>query len=109
MTGTRAWGPASPPRRWSRPFRVVRWRVGTSFNNSCSTQIERCSGSGSHIAGCHGGSSVALYAVTGGGHTWPGSSIDLPMNGHVTQDINAADLMLEFFSHHPPPSKNAKS
>jgi polyhydroxybutyrate depolymerase len=34
--------------------------------------------------GCHGRSSVALYAVTGGGHTWPGSSIDLPMNGHVT-------------------------
>ena len=59
--------------------------------------------------GCARGADVVLYAVTGGGHTWPGSSIDVPMNGHVTQDINAADLMLEFFSQHPPPSKNAKS
>jgi polyhydroxybutyrate depolymerase len=59
--------------------------------------------------GCGRGAGVVLYAVTGGGHTWPGSSIDLPMNGHTTQDINAADLMLEFFSHHPAPSKNAKS
>jgi polyhydroxybutyrate depolymerase len=48
-----------------------------------------------------------LYAVTGGGHTWPGS-FDVPMLGHTTQDINAADLILDFFSHHPP-SKNAKS
>jgi len=59
--------------------------------------------------GCARGADVVLYAVTDGGHTWPGSSIDVPMNGHTTQDINAADLMLEFFSHHPPPSKNAKS
>jgi polyhydroxybutyrate depolymerase len=59
--------------------------------------------------GCARGADVVLYAVTGGGHTWPGSSIDVPMNGHTTQDINAADLILDFFSHHPPPSKNAKS
>jgi hypothetical protein len=38
----------------------------------------------------------------------PGS-FDLPMFGHVTQDINAADLILDFFSHHPAPAKNAKS
>jgi polyhydroxybutyrate depolymerase len=42
-----------------------------------------------------------LYSVTGGGHTWPGTSIDVARLGHVTQDINAADLMLEFFADHP--------
>lgn len=58
--------------------------------------------------GCARGAGVVLYAVTGGGHTWPGTTIDVPMFGHTTQDINAADLMLEFFSRHPP-TKNAKS
>jgi polyhydroxybutyrate depolymerase len=50
--------------------------------------------------GCRGGNAVVLYAVPGGGHTWPGS-FDVPMRGHVTQDINAADLILDFFAHHP--------
>jgi polyhydroxybutyrate depolymerase len=59
--------------------------------------------------GCDRANAVVLYSVTGGGHTWPGSSIDLPMFGQTTQDINAADLMLDFFSHHPPPAKNAKN
>jgi polyhydroxybutyrate depolymerase len=58
--------------------------------------------------GCARGAGVVLYAVTGGGHTWPGTTIDVPMFGHTTQDINAADLMLDFFSRHPP-TKNAKS
>jgi len=71
---------------------------------SIGTEVQRIA-----YRGCDGANAVVLYAVTGGGHTWPGSNIDLPMNGHTTQDINAADLMLEFFSHHPPPSKNAKS
>jgi polyhydroxybutyrate depolymerase len=59
--------------------------------------------------GCARGKGVVLYAVTGGGHTWPGTSIDVPRNGHTTQDINAADLILEFFAQHPPHRKNAKS
>jgi polyhydroxybutyrate depolymerase len=58
---------------------------------------------------CTGSAGVVLYAVTGGGHTWPGTSIDVPRNGHTTQDINAADLILEFFAQHPPHRKNAKS
>jgi polyhydroxybutyrate depolymerase len=59
--------------------------------------------------GCARGADVVLYAVTGGGYTWPGSSIDVPRFAHTTQVINSADLILEFFSHHPPSSKNAKS
>jgi poly(3-hydroxybutyrate) depolymerase len=38
--------------------------------------------------------------VTNGGHTWPGS-IDVPRLGHVTHDIDAADLILAFFDAHP--------
>ena len=58
--------------------------------------------------GCRRGVSVVLYAVRGGGHTWPGTTFDLPMNGPTTHDVNAADLILDFFAHRPA-TKNAKS
>jgi polyhydroxybutyrate depolymerase len=70
---------------------------------SIGTEVQRIA-----YRGCARSAGVVLYAVTGGGHTGPGTSIDVPMNGHTTQDINAADLILDFFAHHPP-SKNAKS
>jgi polyhydroxybutyrate depolymerase len=63
---------------------------------SIGTEVQRLA-----YRGCRGGTGVELYAVTGGGHTWPGTSIDLPRNGHTTQDINAADLILDFFADHP--------
>ena len=72
-------------------------------SQAIGTEVQRIT-----YRGCDRANAVVLYSVTGGGHTTPGS-FDVPRNGHVTQDINAADLMLEFFSHHPPPSKNAKS
>jgi polyhydroxybutyrate depolymerase len=75
----------------------------TPAHQGIGTEVQRIA-----YRGCDGGNAVVLYAVKGGGHTTPGS-FDIPSNGHVTQDINAADLMLEFFSQHPPPSKNAKS
>jgi len=50
--------------------------------------------------GCARGADVVLYTVVGGGHTWPGS-FDVPDLGHPTQEINAADLILDFFAHHP--------
>jgi polyhydroxybutyrate depolymerase len=71
---------------------------------SIGTEVQRMA-----YRGCRSGTGVELYTVTGGGHTWPGTGIDVPMNGHTTQDINAADLILDFFAHHPPSSKNAKS
>jgi polyhydroxybutyrate depolymerase len=72
-------------------------------SRAIGTEVQRIA-----YRGCARGADVVLYAVTGGGHTWPGSSIDVPMFGHTTPDINAADLMLDFFSRHPP-AKNAKS
>ena len=71
-------------------------------HQAIGTEVQRLT-----YRGCARGAGVVLYAVAGGGHTWPGSSIEVPMNGHTTQDINAADLILNFFAHHPP-AKNAK-
>jgi len=67
----------------------------TPTHQAIGTEVQRIA-----YRGCDRGADVVLYAVTGGGHTWPGS-FDVPMNGHVTQDINAADLILDFFAHHP--------
>lgn len=44
---------------------------------------------------------VVLYEVTGGGHTWPGTSVDLSALGYTTQDISASTLMWQFFAAHP--------
>ena len=52
--------------------------------------------------GCTGGSSVVLYSVLDGGHTWPGSPIILAPTvfGTTTHQVDATGLMLAFFSRH---------
>jgi polyhydroxybutyrate depolymerase len=49
--------------------------------------------------GCRSGSSVTLYTVVGGGHTWPGSPVVLSVAtvGPTTESISATGLMLSFF------------
>jgi len=46
-----------------------------------------------------GDGQVQLYTVLGGGHTWPGAAIELPgfITGPTTQEIDATELMLDFF------------
>ncbi len=48
---------------------------------------------------CDPGSSVTLYTVVGGGHTWPGSPVVLPAAefGPTTEAVSATGLMLRFF------------
>jgi polyhydroxybutyrate depolymerase len=53
--------------------------------------------------GCAGGADVELYVVDGGGHTWPGAAVDAPSLGATTREINATDLLWEFFAAHPKP------
>ncbi len=53
-------------------------------------------------SGCRHTSSVVLYTVVGGGHTWPGSSITLPISvfGTTTRQVDASGLILGFFGRH---------
>jgi polyhydroxybutyrate depolymerase len=58
---------------------------------------------------CTARAGVELYAVIGGGHTWPGgpAASDVPALarlGPVTHSISATDLMLAFFRDHPQPA-----
>jgi polyhydroxybutyrate depolymerase len=50
-------------------------------------------------SGCDAKTDVKLYSVSNGGHTWPGSIPVGPL-GETTTEINAADLILDFFDKH---------
>lgn len=49
------------------------------------------------------GAEVVLYAVEGGGHTWPGRRSPIQLIGRSTLNISANDLIWEFFEKHPMP------
>jgi polyhydroxybutyrate depolymerase len=49
---------------------------------------------------CQDGADVTLYTIEGRGHSWPGS--DMPPE-ITTQDIDATDVIWEFFAAHPKP------
>jgi polyhydroxybutyrate depolymerase len=53
-------------------------------------------------APCADGTEVALYAVEGGGHTWPGGWQYLPERfvGRTSRDIDANDVLWAFFKRH---------
>ncbi|MEV5834546.1 hypothetical protein [Nocardia sp. NPDC052112] len=52
---------------------------------------------------CPGDGAVELYAVLGGGHTWPGSPTIAPepLVGTTTASINANQVIWDFFQAHP--------
>jgi polyhydroxybutyrate depolymerase len=53
--------------------------------------------------GCRGRTSVELYTVDGGGHTWPGGLQYLPESiiGSTSRDFDASETMWQFFAAHP--------
>lgn len=54
---------------------------------------------------CQAGADVILYKLNGGGHTWPDGwqYFSEPIVGNTNRDINANELMWEFFKAHPMP------
>jgi polyhydroxybutyrate depolymerase len=51
---------------------------------------------------CQNGTGVVLYAIKGGGHTWPDEAGSEPStNGRVSRDINATEVIWDFFAKHP--------
>jgi polyhydroxybutyrate depolymerase len=49
------------------------------------------------------GTEVILYAIEGGGHTWPGRDAPTRFLGKSTRDISANDIIWEFFQRHAIP------
>lgn len=66
-------------------------------NPSDGTQVRR-----EAYSQCRDNTEVVLYAVEDGGHAWPGSSRNLgeAISGKVSQDINASEIIWDFFSKH---------
>lgn len=54
---------------------------------------------------CARGTEVVLYTIEGGGHTWPGGAQYLPARvvGRVSRDLDATQVIWEFFAKHPRP------
>jgi polyhydroxybutyrate depolymerase len=52
---------------------------------------------------CRDGSSVRLYSIEGGGHTWPGGMQYLPrfIIGRTTRQIDASDIIVRYVFDHP--------
>ncbi len=52
---------------------------------------------------CTDSAIALLYAVDGGGHTWPDATTDLPIGtfGTTSHEVSATDLMWSFFQAHP--------
>lgn len=50
--------------------------------------------------GGHGGNTVEFFKVTGGGHTWPGTSVIIPAYGNTCLDFSASKEIWRFFSQH---------
>ena len=68
----------------------------TPTTTSVGTEVQHAA-----WTGCAKGAAVELYAVRGGGHTWPGSPVTVDYLGHTTDQIDATALILDFFDAHP--------
>jgi polyhydroxybutyrate depolymerase len=51
--------------------------------------------------GCKEGRDVVLYAIEGGGHTWPGGPAAGRRVGRVSRDLDATRTIWDFFLGHP--------
>jgi polyhydroxybutyrate depolymerase len=92
----------------STPFQVGGRRTDTPVmdtvtlwakEDGCASAPEREESSEVHTtiySGCEDGTGVALYAIQGGRHIWPGTRLS-------GNDVRATDIMWAFFEQHPKP------
>ena len=60
--------------------------------------------SGIHFKNNSGNGDVIFYTISGGGHSWPGGgSLPKIIVGNTNRDIDATEMMWDFFCQHPLP------
>jgi polyhydroxybutyrate depolymerase len=52
---------------------------------------------------CSNGSAVELYTIQDGTHNWPGEAMAGTRVAQATRDLNATDILWDFFVNHPKP------
>ncbi|MDB2463121.1 alpha/beta hydrolase-fold protein [Algibacter sp.] len=69
--------------------------IDTDTTDNTSVEITR-------YTDCEQDTEVVLVKVIGGGHTWPNGAQYLPVSlvGRVSQEINASEMILDFFLRH---------
>jgi poly(3-hydroxybutyrate) depolymerase len=78
-------------RKWAR-FNRCRRRLWKALNTSIAQ---------SQHTSCSEEADVVLVRITGGGHTWPGSSFHFVQSlGKVTKEIDATRMIVDFFGDH---------
>jgi polyhydroxybutyrate depolymerase len=62
-------------------------------------------------SGCRDGAEVALYAIEGGGNTWPSGDEFMPKKevGKTSTDLDADEVIWKFFGFHPMPSPSSSA
>jgi polyhydroxybutyrate depolymerase len=90
---------------------VKDWAAAWAARNGCdpvpAVILAKGDASGLHYQHCTDNADVILYTIDGGGHTWPGG-VPIPFVGKTSQDINASEVMWQFFAEHPLPPNPAK-
>jgi polyhydroxybutyrate depolymerase len=80
------------------------WAAGWAAHNGCAgastVTFQKGDVTGETWGGCHDGADVTLYTIAGKGHSWPGSAMPAQI---TTRDIDATDVLWEFFAAHPKP------
>jgi polyhydroxybutyrate depolymerase len=80
----------------STEFGAARWAAHNACNAAPSQTQLTANVRAIAYSECRENVAVILYTVEGGGHTWPGA-IDVPRLGPTTREIDATDLLWEFF------------
>lgn len=80
-------------------------RNGCSLTGQTTTYAERGDSPGTSVVRfvpntCSSGADLVLYAINGGGHTWPGHPRPQQEMGDTNMDMDAGDVIWEFFSAH---------
>lgn len=85
---------------------VSSWAAAWAKRNGCAPTVQTADVADDVTleawTDCDAGVRVLLYAISAGGHGWPGTT-DPDRVGDTTAAISATDLMWEFFVTHPRP------
>jgi polyhydroxybutyrate depolymerase len=80
------------------------WAASWATHNGCaaapSTTFQHGDVTGETWGSCRDAADVTLYTIAGKGHSWPGSAMPASI---TTRDINATDVIWDFFAAHPKP------
>lgn len=84
-----------PVRDWA-----ANWATHNGCNSAPTTTFQQGEVTGETWGDCQAGADVTLYTIEGKGHSWPGSDMPALI---TTKDINATDVIWDFFLAHPKP------